>query len=351
MRLLLPCICLMLLLPADIHAARVVVAVPQGVQEVRLLSAGTASVLDLLRQRLQAQLKDSGVRTQVDRLEKEVAQASAAITSAEKSYADQIEALRKQYIRDISLTIHSADDQITPESALGEISFVYTVRNGSSRIISDITYRPLVGNLALPITSSLVMEFLNPKTLIYGLGPGESLSNQGGDPERFSFFLSELKGNEIKQIKASMPAGFSIQITDVHFVSQKGYKGQSKIMDVKEAFAGQLSAYQAASQEAKDSHTRKTEALARAKKVYASETKGSLDEFRSRSSDLKRTSVRYRAEVKPTKRTATMDHVEPGKYFVYAPASRGKAAFQEVTVTRGTTKLTIETLKKDPFDP
>ncbi|HOS96679.1 MAG TPA: hypothetical protein PLR71_00530 [Deltaproteobacteria bacterium] len=351
MRLLWPCICLMLLLPADIHAARVVVAVPQGISEVRLLSAGTAAVLDLLRERLQIQLKDSSERTQVDRLEREVAQATAAITSAEKAYADQIEALRKQYIRDISLTIHSADDQITPESALGEIAFVYTVHNGSNRIISDITYKPQVGALNLPITSSLVMEFLNPRTLIYGLGPGESLSNQGGDPERFSFFLSELKGNEIKQIKASMPAGFSIQITDIHFVSQKGYKGQSKIMDVSEAFAGQLWAYRSAAQEARDSHTRKTEALARAKKVFASETKGSLDEFRSRSSDLKTTSVRYRASVKPKKLTATMDPVVPGKYFVYAPATRGKAAFQEVSVTRGTTKLTIETLKKDPFEP
>lgn len=344
-------LCVLFLVPSNSYAARLVVTVPRGIQEIRLLSPGTSAVLDFLKERLNVNLKSSSDRNQVERLEKEVQLAATAITEANKTHAEKIEALRKQYIDKVHITIHSASNHISPESALGDITFFYTADNTSDRIISDIIYKPVIGDIALPITTSLVLEFINPKNLIFGLAPGESLSNKGTDPEHFSFFLSELKAQDIKRIQSSMPGGFSIQVTDIHFVSQKGYKGQSGVMDVREAFPGLLGPYQAAVQRAQEQDRALREQLSKAKKLHERETRESINEFKAKAYDLKKSSVRYKGVVDQKKNRLSFEPIEPGTYIVYAPSGNGMAIFQEVTIDDGHNKLKIEALKKDPFEP
>ena len=351
MRLLSAVVCFLLLLPAYAFSARLVVTVPPGISQVELLSPGTLAVLDHLKERFHSQLKNVNDHYQVNKLSGELKEASLQVIQSDKAYNEKIDALRKQYIAKVPITMHSARAQITTESALGEITFIYSAHNNSDKIISDISYKPLISNIPLPITSMLVLEFINPKNLIFGIAPDESLTNQNSDPEHLSFFLSELKDKDIKRIQASMPNGFSIEVIDIHFVSQKGYKGQSKVMDVKEAFADVLKAYQGASQRARDAYKAKSDALVIARNLYERDIQGTISDFRSRSNDLKKASVRYQAPVDPKKNRTTIESIKPGKYYVYATIPGAKAVFEEVTIEDGKNKLNIETLKKDPFEP
>jgi hypothetical protein len=351
MRLLLTTICFLLLLPINAFPARLIVTVPQGITEVEILSKGTLAVLDHLKERLNSGLKEANNRYQLNKLESELKASALKVVQSDMAYKEKIDSLRKQYIAKVPITIHSANAQITKASALGEISFTYTVHNNSDKIISDIIYKPLIGNTPLPITTMLVLEFINSKNLISGLAPGESLTNQGSDLEHLSFFLSELTDKDINRIKASMPGGFSFDVTDIHFVSQKGYKGQTKVMDVKEAFADVLKAYQGASMRAHDENKEKTGALATAKGLFERDTKGTISDFKTRSNDLKKASRRYKGDVDPKKNRATIQSIKPGKYYVYATSTTGKAIFEEITIEEGNNKIKIETQKKDPFEP
>ena len=351
MRLLWTTICFLLVLPIDAFPARLILTVPQGISDVALLSPGTLAVLDHLKERLNSGLKEEINRYQINNLESEVKASALRVAQSDKAYKEKIDSLRKQYIAKIPVTIHSANAQITTASALGEITFTYTAHNNSDKIISDIIYKPLIGNTPLPITTMLVLEFINSKNLIFGLAPGESLTNQGSDLERLSFFLSELTDKDVNRIKASMPGGFSFEVIDIHFVSQKGYKGQTKVMDMKEAFADVLKAYQGASARAHDENKAKTGALATAKDLYERDTKGAINDFKTRSNDLKKASIRYQGDVDPKKDRATIESIKPGKYYVYATSTAGKAIFEEITIEEGRNKIKIETQKKDPFEP
>ncbi len=351
MRLLLIISTIMLLVPINAFTARLVVTVPQGISGVELLSGGTLAVLDHLKARLGSQTKAASDRHQIERLETELKASTLQVTQSDKAYTEKIDSLRRHYITKIPITIQAANAQITSESALGEISFTYSVRNNSDRVVSDITYRPMIDKISLPITTMLVLEFINSKSLIFGLAPGEILTNEGSEPEHLSFFLSELKGSDVSRIKSAMPGGFSIEVTDIHFVSQKGYKGQGRVMDVKEAFADVLREYQGASQRAHEDNRARTEALANARSLYARDIKTSLDDFRTRSKDLKKSSVRYQGSVDPKKNRVTIDSIAPGKYFLYAPSMTGNAFFREITIEEGRNKLKIDSTKKDPFEP
>jgi hypothetical protein len=351
MRFLWITICFLLLLPVNAFPARLILTVPQGISEVEILSSGTLAVLDHLKERLNSELKEENNRYQINKLESEVRASALQVAESDKAYKEKTDSLRKQYIAKVPITIHSANAQITTASALGEITFTYTAHNNSGKIISDIIYKPLIGNIPLPITTMLVLEFINSKNLIFGLAPGESLTNQGSDPEHLSFFLSELTDKDVNRIKASMPGGFSFEVSDIHFVSQKGYKGQSKVMDVKEAFADVLKAYQGASVRAHDENKAKTGALATAKGLYERDTKAAISDFKTRSNDLEKASRRYKGDIDPKKNRATIESIKPGKYYVYATSTAGKAIFEEITVEEGKNKIKIETQKKDPFEP
>ena len=351
MRLLWFIACLSLIFPASAYPARLNVKVPQGITEVRLLSPGTSSVLEHYNSQLKSYLKTADEKYRIDQLSSEVNEASFKVEKTDRAYKERIDELRRQYISKISITIHSASAQISPESALGDITFSYTAKNNSDRIISDITYKPLLYKTTLSISSSLILEFMNPITYVSGLSPGESITNVGHDPEHFSFFLSELTDKDIKKAQSSLPGGFTIDIKDIHFVSQKTYKGKSKEMDVKEAFAAQLTPFQVASGQAKEEYKTKTAALSRARELYEKETHGILKWYHDEMEDLKQSSLRYQTPVDPKKGRGVIDSIKPGKYYIYASNPNRQAIFEEIAIEEGKNKIKINTLKKDPFEP
>jgi len=351
MRLLWIVTCLSLILPIHAEGARLAFKVPPGITEVRLLSPGTGAVLDHMKARLRGQLKAVDEKYQVARLEAETKEASTRVSRSDKAYTQEIETIRKQYGSRIAITIHSAAAQITPESAMGDITFTYTARNNTDRIVSDIVYRPLFNKAPLPMTSSLVLEFIHPTSLVYGLAPGESMANTAKDPEHFSFFLGEISSKNVHEIQSSLPGGFTIEVLDINFVAQKGYKGQSKVMGVKEAFAGRLAPYQAASRQARDLYLSKTSELTSARKLFESETRVIRNVFAGKIRDLEESSVRYKAPVDPGKNKGTFVSIKPGAYYLYAVHASGGAVFVPTTIRDKTNRIRIETLGKDPFTP
>ncbi len=342
---------LSLIFPASAYPAQLNVKVPQGITEIRLLSPGTASVLEHYDSQLKSHLKTADEKYRIDQLSSEVNEASFKVEKTAKAYKERIDELRRQYISKISITIHSASAQISPESALGDITFSYTAKNNSDRIISDITYKPLLNKTTLAMSSLLILEFMNPSTLVSGLSPGESITNVGHDPEHLSFFISELTDKDVKKAQSSLPEGFTIDIKDIHFVSQKTYKGKSKEMDVEEAFAAQLKPIQIASEQAKDEYKAKTAALSSARELYERETNGILKRFHDEMEDLKQSSLRYQASIDPKKGRGVIESIKPGKYYVYASNLNKQAIFEEITIEEGRNKIKINTLKKDPFEP
>jgi hypothetical protein len=343
--------CLLLILPVYAYSARLIVAAPPNVTDVYLLSPGTVSVLDHIKSHFKGRLKAINEKYQVEKLDRESKEALIKADSADKAYKEKIDALRKEYISKISITILSANVEVTPQSALGDINYTYTVKNNSDRIVSDIIYKPLLNKSPLSITSSLVLEFMNPSNLVFGIGPGEILTNQGHDPEHLSFFLNELVGKNIKQIQSSLPGSFTIIVQDLHFLSRKGYKDQAKEMDVKEAFAGQLKPIESAFQQAQDDYKSKIMALTTAKKLYESESAGIMKEYRSQLIDLKKSSVRAQAQVDAKKNKGTMESVNPGKYYLYGADTNKKAFFKEINIEDGKNKIEITSMGKDPFLP
>ena len=343
--------CLLLILPAYAYPARLIVTFPQSISDVYLLSPGTASVLDHIKAQFNGKLKVIDEKYQVARLDREMKEASIKADNADKAYKEKIESLRRDYISKVSITINSANVEITPQSALGDINFKYTVKNNSDRTISDITYKPLLNKSPLSITSSLILEFMNPSNLVFGLGPGESLTNQGHDPEHLSFFLNELVGKNIKQIQSSLPGSFALNILDIHFLSQKGYKDQTKEMDVKEAFAGQLKAFESAFRQAQDDYKNKTMTLSTAKKLFETEGSGIMKDYRTQLLGLKKSSLRYQAKVAAEKNKGVIESVSPGKYYLYGTDAGKKAFFKEITMEDGKNKVEITAMGKDPFLP
>jgi hypothetical protein len=344
-------VCLLGFLPICAYAARLTFTVPPGVEQVQVLSPGTAAVLDHIKSQFREKFKAIDEKYQVGRLGSEVKAASAKMDSTDKAYKGKIDSLRKEAISKVSITIQSANLEITPQSALGEITYFYTVKNNSDKIISDVVYKPLIDKSPLAITSSLVLEFINPANLIFGLAPGETLSNQGHDPEHISFFINEIVGKNINQLKSSLPGSFTISVMDIHFLNQKGYKDQTKEMGVKEAFAGQLKPYETEYTQAKNEYAGKTEELKNARKLYDNDSKGIMKDFNAQLLSLKKASFRVHTQVDAKKNRGTINSIEPGKYYLYGTDSSKKAFFKEITIEDGKNKIEINSLGKDPFLP
>jgi hypothetical protein len=107
-----------------------------------------------------------------------------------KAYSDRLNAIRNNYLSLVSVTIHSVKANINPStSTLGDVSFYFTARNNSDRIVTDIIYKPLIKGRGLSTTTSLVLEFLDPRTMKSGLGARETMTNQGHEAEKFTFFI------------------------------------------------------------------------------------------------------------------------------------------------------------------
>lgn len=345
-------VCFMLIFAFDCYAARLVISVPQNISEIQLLSGGTPAVLDHLKDRLSAEVSDLENHYEVNELASQIKQISALLKEREMAYAQKVSSIRNDYISKLSFTIHSIDAEISPESSsIGDIMFYYTVTNRSDRIITDIMFKPKMGSIILPTTTTLILEFINPDNLKLGIAPGESISNTGHDPERFSFFIGDLSKEELQRIRSDLKEEFSVQIVDLHFAFQQGYKGQRMVMGVDGAFAEQLKPFLAAIGKTKEDLVATTNRHTLAVEAYEKDKGKALDAFTHAAEKLKQSSLRYSCPVESTKNRCTFEGIDAGTYVIYASPAKGRAVFQEIRVDEGKHHVTIDSLGEDPFLP
>lgn len=351
MRSIISIACLMLLFPCVISAARLQLEVPPGSSEIYLLSPGSAPVLKHLQGQMDLALGQLATRYQIDLLSAQRDRAQETVQQKQQAYTAMLASLREQYLGSISLSVLSTETEISPSSsALGDVAFFYVVKNNSDRIITDITYKPKIGGVTLPTTSSLVLEFIHPETLKSGLAPGETLSNQGHEPEDFSFFIGELSREEISQIKSEINGGFALEIMDMHFAQRKGYKDQTRVLGFEEAFTAQLQPLQRSITEAQARQKADSAAYEKAYRDYSQDRDTQLSTFRNSLEDLKQSSVRYQARL-DDKNRCMFEDIAAGTYIVYARSVQGQALFTEITVHDKRQKLMLTTMVKDPFTP
>jgi len=344
-------ICIILIFPCVLTAARLQLEVPQGLTEVYLLSAGTPSILEHLKGQMEQSVGHLGTKYQIDLLKDQAEQATMLVKEKKKAYSHKFNVLRQQYLDSISLSILSSDAEIFPSSsALGEVSFFYTIKNNSDRIISDITYIPKIGDITLPTTSSLILELIHPTTLKSGLGPKETLSNKGHEPEHFSFFIGELSKEEIKKIRSEFQRIFTLEIVDMHFTKKKGYKGQADVMGFKEAFVDQIELLQTSIKKARNEEQTKTASYNKAFAQFSKERDEELIRYRNSLEDLKKSAIRYQSRVDEKNRCA-FENISAGTYFVYASNAQGRTIFEQRTIKENKNKIVINNMIKDPFAP
>jgi hypothetical protein len=342
---------LILALPATMYAARLQCIMPPDLSEARLLSGGTVAVLKHYRDQSDAEFRKLRAEYQMDILEDQAKKAEALINEKKQVYDGKVAELRKNYLTMLEITIHSSQAAINPStSALGDVTYFYTAKNNTDRIITDITYKPLIDGNGLPTTTSLILEFIDPQTLKSGLGPHETITNLGHDAEKFSFFIGEIPQEELKKMRSAFGKAFSINLTDMHFSTQKGYKGEIKPQTFGEAFSGQLRPLQIAVEQAEaDAKAKRGTYSSAVKEFTARQTK--TNSFLKKSlDDLKASSVRYSA--KPDKKGRYIfGDVAPGDYVIYASNGKGKAVFETITIGDKKQKETYTQMKKDPFVP
>lgn len=341
----------MLIFPGVLPAAKLQLEVPPGLPEVYLLSAGTPAVLQHLGDEFEQSIGQLSMNYQIDLLGEQAEKATALVKKKEQAYSSKFDSLKQQYLDSISFSIISSEAEIFPaSSALGEVSFLYTIKNNSDRIISDITYKPKVGGITLPTTSALILELIHPATLISGLGPNGTLSNKGHDPEHFSFFIGELSREELKKISSGLKNNFTIDILDMHFTPKKGYKGQTDVLGFKEAFTDQLKLLQVSIERARVDEGTKKASYNKAFARFNEDKDTELMRYRKSLEDLKKTAVRYQVHV-DEKNRSTFENIPAGTYFVYASNAQGSAIFEQITIKESRNKLMINDMIKDPFVP
>lgn len=339
-----------LIVPGALHAGRLKCTLPDDAREVLLLSAGTQPFLEHIRSRSQARIDELRAQYRVDALEKGVKDAQNTAAKTGQAYADKVNDLRESYLSKIHVTFHSVESCVNSHSALGDVMFYYTAKNNSDMIVTDITYKPLIDGKALPATTSLVLEFINPQNLISGLGPSETLGNSGHDPEKFSFFTGEISPEGLKGLKKDFPGKFGIKIIDMHFAARKGYKGQIRVLTFEEAFADRLKAGETASSRAAAEAKEKKESCAKALKEFTSQQEGALALEKKSLEELKKSSIRATA-TRDRKNRYVFDGVPQGTYFLYAGNGKGKAVFEKIVIDKGKQQATYTRMGKDPFVP
>ncbi|MDT8273109.1 MAG: hypothetical protein RRA35_07925, partial [Desulfomonilia bacterium] len=223
--------------------------------------------------------------------------------------------------------------------------------NSSDRIITDITFRPSIGSKVLPTTTALVLEFIHPQTLKLGLAPGETMTNNGHDPERFQFFIGNLSQEVLQQIRSDLSGSFAIEVLDLHFSSEKGYKGHIRVMDVEEAFEAQLKPIRNTLMKTETELASRRNALALAQEAFSSDRRKVMAEYTSAVEKLKRSSLRYKSAVDSKKGRSIFEDINVGTYLLYATNETGEAIFEEINVHEGKNQLMIHALRKDPFLP
>lgn len=342
---------LIFLVPAVLCAESFQCALPPGIGEAHLLSEGTGAVLDHLKAGYQAELVDASERHRVQELEKQTSKARDELEAKKRAYDQKLSSLRREYLSSLAITLESIDVAVSPSSsALGDVTFFYTAKNSSDRIITDIIYRPLIKDISLPTTTSLVLEFISPKTLISGIGPGETLTNRGHDPERFSFFISELSSEEIAVLGKDAGRAFDIEIMDMHFADRKGYKGQVSVKDFTAAFSRELGPFLSAAESAEADFKAREKAHAKALAAFSAERDRAAEKLERLLADLRKNSVRHSA--RPDKKNRfVFEGISRGSYYLYASDRKGGAVFEKIEVDGGGRQADYTGMGKDPFVP
>ncbi|HOI07972.1 MAG TPA: hypothetical protein PK213_12640 [Deltaproteobacteria bacterium] len=343
---------LLVAIPVSLYGARLQYALPPGLSKAYLLSAGTPAMLEHEKARAKAKLEKLKGEFRIDTLEAGSKQGSGDVKRAKQAYADRIEALRKAYLSRLNLQLTSVNADINlASSAMADVTYFYTARNSSDKVITDITYRPLINGKPLGTTSTLVLEFMDMSTLTSGLAPGETMTNQGHDPEKFSFFLGEIPQAEVKELKKDFGRKFTIDVIDMHFADRKGYKGQFKPQTFEESFAGQLGPLENAIRQAEARARELSESDRKALKEFTAQKDRLVAEENKTLVGLKRSAVRYTGTIDKKGRHIFED-VAPGTYFLYASTPDGRAVFEQVKVgEERKQKKTFTGMKKDPFVP
>jgi hypothetical protein len=338
-----------LIFPCILSGARLQLEVPPGMTDVYLLSSGTPSVLKHLQDQLNLSLDQLNTRYQIERLAEQKEKATNLVKGKKRAYANKLSSLQTQYIASLSLNILSTDAEVSPSSsALGDVSFFYSIKNNSDRIITDITYKPKIGGITLPTTSSLMLDLIHPQTLKSGLGPKETISNKGHEPERFSFFIGELSKEELKKIQSEIKKDFTIEVIDMHFTKEKDYKGQTEVLEFEGAFNSQLKPLQIAIADAEADEQSKKISFSNALSKFNKAKETVMNKHKKSLEDLKKTSVRY--QIRPDeKNLCILENIPAKKYIVYSRKTNGQALFTEITVEDRKNKLMLNTMIKDPF--
>lgn len=330
-------------LPAQ--ATEVAVELPAGYGAPQLLSPGTDAVLRHYRTQLDRELERLDAQYQLSQRQAALKQAELDLNSSRSRLSREAERLKQRSIAQVHVRIISAAlTDLGSSSTMGDITFYYTVTNSTGRIVGSLLYRPVVGQLRIPTTSSLYLDLIDFATMRFGLAPGASLSNQGTHPENLSFFVGELKGEQLAQIKRSIATDFKLEVVDLKFLRQTGFKGQTQALSFEEAFAAELGPYRA-------SVGRSERALSEARTLAAAAARGlnaakqqHLGRFVQASATLQSAARRYQA--------GGFSDVEPGVYWLYAKGPAGRVIFERVRV-KAARRQAIEALspRPDPFKP
>ncbi len=351
MRYVIAALILVFLAPASLSAGSLRCTLPPEIPVAYLLSGGTQAVIEHYKAQSDAEIAELSRRYRIDALAAEVKKAEELLIRKNQAYADRLASLREKYLSSLEISLEAADASVSPSSsALGDLEYFYTARNKSDKIVTDITYRPLIRGINLPTTTSLVLEFIHPRLMVSGIGPGETMTNRGHEPERFSFFISELSKDEINALKKDAAHLFSIEIIDMHFADRKGYKGQIEIQDFVSAFPNQLKPLLLDIKSAEAELKARRDSLSRATASFNSEKDRVLEDFRKSLAGLRKTSVRSSA--RPDKKNRFLfDNVPSGTYYLYAGNGRGSAVFEKVVIDDENRQEAYTDMKKDPFAP
>jgi hypothetical protein len=335
---------------AAADGAKVIVIVPDGMNEVSLLSQGTAEMLRFIHSKYEADIKRLEARYNISELKNQVDKSSILSRSEHDAMALKVQDIRNEYISRVSIKIDKVNPFISPESsATGEIEFTYTATNYSDRIIADIIYSPVIGKMEIQTSSKLVLDFVDRSTFKAGLAPGKTMITTEKDPDRFSFVIGQMNKNDLAFVRKNVEKGLSLKIKDIHFTNSIEYKDQSKVLTIEEAFPARLKDLIVMTSSEKKAAEEDLNKYNKAREDYDSAKSASLMEFNREAGELKKSAVRYTSK-SDKKGRAVFKEVLPGNYFIYGNKD-GRVVFKEISVKNARLKVKATELQKDPFKP
>ena len=330
--------------------SKVIAVVSPGMDEVFLMSQGTAEILGFIHKKFNSDIKGLEARYNLPELKARADKESMSSRSDNEAMTMKLQSIRNEYISKIGIKIDKVRPFISPEtSATGEIEFTYTALNNSDRIIADVIYTPVIGKMQIQTSSKLVLDFVDRGTLKAGIAPGKTMITTEKDPDSFSFLIGQLNKNDLAYIRENAEKGLSLKITDIHFTNSIEYKDQSKVLTVEEAFPERLKDLISRTSSEKVSAQEDTIKYKEAQKEFDVAKSATLMEFTREAGELRKSAVRYTSKA-DKKGRAVFKEVLPGNYFIYG-IKDGQAVYKEISVKNSRLKVKAAELQKDPFKP